>query len=316
MAIRYLSHAEVDKVAWDRCVAEAVNGLPYAYSWHLDVVAPGWDALVEGDYDSVFPLPWDRRLLGFRQSYNPMISQQLGPMSRHPLDRHRVDALFGAIPAAYRRLRIHLNAACSLPALKGWHITPRPNLILDLNRPYAELFSAYGKSLRRELRKDRPQHEWAAGGLAPEELVALFRQNTGHKTGTTAEEYAILEQHMRADLARGFGRLYRTCDRSGELGAPGFFLHSHGRIIYLFGTTTSLGWKLHSMHVLLDGLIERYAGQNLLLDFEGSAIPSIAYFFRSFGSVQETYHLLEKNTLPAWLKGAMRLRKAMLRSGK
>jgi len=316
MTIRYLSHEEVDKTAWDGCVAEAVNGLPYAYSWHLDAVAPGWDALVEGQYVSVFPLPWDRRLLGFRQSYNPMISQQLGPMSRYSLDRRRVDALFGAIPPSYRRLRIHLNAASALPALKGWHITPRPNLILDLSRPYAELFSAYGKSLRRELRKDRPKHEWAAGGLAAEELVALFRQYTGHKTGTTAEEYAILVRQMGAALDRGLGRIYRTCDRRGELGAAGFFLHSHGRIIYLFGTTTSLGRELHSMHVLLDGLIERYAGQDLLLDFEGSAIPSIAYFFRSFGSVQETYHLLEKNTLPAWLRSAMRLRKALLHGGK
>ncbi len=35
---------------------EAFNGLIYAKSWYLDIVADQWDALVENDYEKIFPL--------------------------------------------------------------------------------------------------------------------------------------------------------------------------------------------------------------------------------------------------------------------
>ena len=45
--IAYLTHDQIDKSRWDDCIAHAVNGMAYAWSWYLDVVHPGWEALVE-----------------------------------------------------------------------------------------------------------------------------------------------------------------------------------------------------------------------------------------------------------------------------
>ena len=57
MEIKRLKHTEIDKVKWDACVEKAPNGLIYSLSWYLDVVSPGWKALVIGDYELIFPLP-------------------------------------------------------------------------------------------------------------------------------------------------------------------------------------------------------------------------------------------------------------------
>ena len=54
--IHYLKHHRIDKARWDRCISKAVNSRVYACSWYLDLVCPGWEALVEEDYTSVFPL--------------------------------------------------------------------------------------------------------------------------------------------------------------------------------------------------------------------------------------------------------------------
>ena len=76
--IRYVKYADIDKSLWDKAIEKASNGLPYAYSWYLDVMAGRWDALIAGDYLYIMPLPYNKKLLGVRQVYQPHFTQQLG----------------------------------------------------------------------------------------------------------------------------------------------------------------------------------------------------------------------------------------------
>ena len=62
MEIRYLEHSEIDKAKWDLNINQALNKLPYAFSWYLDVVSPNWHALVSDDYNFVFALTWRKKL--------------------------------------------------------------------------------------------------------------------------------------------------------------------------------------------------------------------------------------------------------------
>ena len=57
LKIFYLKHTEIDKERWDAAIGVALNALPYAYSWYLNAVSPGWEALVSEDCDYVMPLP-------------------------------------------------------------------------------------------------------------------------------------------------------------------------------------------------------------------------------------------------------------------
>ena len=55
--IKYIKHQDIDKDKWNECVWNSPNGLAYVFTWYLDIVAQEWDALVEDNYISVFPLP-------------------------------------------------------------------------------------------------------------------------------------------------------------------------------------------------------------------------------------------------------------------
>ena len=54
--IKYLEHEEIDLKKWDATIDASPNGMVYAKSWYLDIVSPGWEGLVNEDYNAVFPL--------------------------------------------------------------------------------------------------------------------------------------------------------------------------------------------------------------------------------------------------------------------
>ena len=56
MEIRFVKKEDIDKIKWNSCVHYAINGNIFGYMWFLDSVSKEWDALVEGDYESVLPL--------------------------------------------------------------------------------------------------------------------------------------------------------------------------------------------------------------------------------------------------------------------
>src|SRR5512136_2157781 len=78
--IVYLKNQEIDRAQWDTCIGLSQSTKPYAYSWYLDIMAPGWEALVDDDYDSVFPIPGFSKL-GIQYVATPMFLQQLGAFS-------------------------------------------------------------------------------------------------------------------------------------------------------------------------------------------------------------------------------------------
>ena len=59
--IKYLKYEHIDKEKWDECIEQSFNGVIYAYSWFLDVVCEEWEALVEGDYERVFPINFRKK---------------------------------------------------------------------------------------------------------------------------------------------------------------------------------------------------------------------------------------------------------------
>ena len=41
--IVYLKNDEIDREQWDNCIKNSSVTRPYAYSWYLDIMAPGWE---------------------------------------------------------------------------------------------------------------------------------------------------------------------------------------------------------------------------------------------------------------------------------
>src|ERR1043166_572384 len=106
--IHYLEHSAIDKPKWDRCIESSANGMIYASSWYLDLVSPGWNALVEHDYQSVFPLT-RRKKFGFHYLCQPPFTQQLGLFGRESSgNEEHILQFCGSIPTKYKLIEINL----------------------------------------------------------------------------------------------------------------------------------------------------------------------------------------------------------------
>jgi hypothetical protein len=92
-----LKRDEIDVKLWDSVIARCPSGLPYGFSQILDVCTDKqWMGIVSEDYQWVMPLPYNRKLLGFRQFYQPYLLQQLGIFGRIP-DAIEVEEVFRII---------------------------------------------------------------------------------------------------------------------------------------------------------------------------------------------------------------------------
>jgi len=115
--ITYLHHEQIHRDRWDQCVAQAPNGLVYAWSWYLDIVHPQWEALVEVDGDKylkVMPITCNKKY-GIPYLHQPFFTQQLGVFSTLPLTEETTMAFIQAIPSRYALVEIRLNEGNPLP---------------------------------------------------------------------------------------------------------------------------------------------------------------------------------------------------------
>ena len=295
--IRYLKHTEIDRQKWDDCILRSVNSLVYAQSWYLDRVSPGWEALEEGDYQSVFPLPCKRKW-GIPYLAQPFFTQQLGLFSTAHLTPDLVSRFIRAIPARFRLVDIHLNSMNKVDSSVA-AIEVRSNHELELLPSYADLSGHYSTNVRRNLRKALDAGVSVRRKVAPEELVNLFRNNFGAKEGKLAyRHYMMILSVIQESLATAKGIVLGAYGTGVHPDAAAFFLKDHFRYIMLLAASDFSTRQNGAMFLLLDTFIREHAGEPLILDFEGGNDPNLGRFYKSFGARETTYPFLRIRRFP------------------
>jgi hypothetical protein len=298
-AIAYLTQGQIDKQKWDTCIDAAPNGLVYAYAIYLDSMAKNWDALVLNDYEAVMPLTWNKKY-GIHYLYQPPFTACLGIFGNR-VNASTVMAFLKAVPPKFKYWDICFNAG-NLFSVPGFNLYERMNYVLALNKPYEILYDNYRDNIKRNIKRS-------------EKLNLVFKKNTGidqimllvseqaRKFASLAardfENFKKLYSHLhKKEKAITYG-MYTT---EGQLMAGAAFLFSHNRAYYILVGNHPNGKTLGASHALINAFIKDHAGQNLLLDFEGSDMASLAHFYSGFGAVEEKYSALKLNRLPLGLK--------------
>jgi hypothetical protein len=296
MEIRYINQEEIDITKWDNCIAKSLNGIIYANSWYLDIVCPGWDALVCGDYESVMPLTHNRKY-GFDYLYQPFFSQQLGIFSSHKIDNSLIESFIEAIPLNFKFVEINLNKYNCVGDLNGYNIKLNITYELDLIGSYENIFRKYKKNNIRNIRKAIHNKISIMKGLEPDDIFDLVRKN-GVFPGIKDKHYDVLHQLITAAISNKRGYIYGAYDDKNKLCAAGFFVYSNNKACFILSVANNLAKEHRAMFLLIDEFIKDFSGQNIVLDFEGSNIPGIARFYKGFGANPFNYPTIKANKLP------------------
>ncbi len=298
--IKYISHAEIDKQKWDNCVEQASNGLIYAYSWYLDTLADHWDALVLNDYEAVMPLTWNKKY-GIHYLYQPYFCASLGIFSKTEINATLTEAFLKKIPKRFRYIDIYLNHKNMFP-VDGFSLTQRINYTLGLNNSYTEIAEQYRTNLKRNIRKAEQSGLTAKQNIAVEDIIALAKETMQRVSSISDEHLDRLKKLFSIAKKKQLAQTLGIYNNNNQLLASAVFLHSHDRWYYILVGNHPNGKTLGASHYLIDRFIAAHAGTETILDFEGSDIRNLAFFYSSYGATEERYHALRMNRLPKLLK--------------
>ncbi|WP_299826248.1 GNAT family N-acetyltransferase [uncultured Pontibacter sp.] len=319
MNILYLPHTQIDKLQWDALITASEQGQVYALAWYLDVVAPGWDAVVEldeaGKYETVMPVPWQRKL-GMRYVQQPLYCQQLGI---YTLAASIAGATYRQFWAEVQQrfkyvVGYNFNTGNQLPQQQEQTYT----LYLDLGKPYQELQQHYTRDRKMNLKRAQKAglQLLHSQDIAP--LIQFFKDETAKRIygGVSESAYMLLQNLYRALQERGLAQLYYTLDAGGRKNAGCLFIVWRNKIVYIFNAAAAHGRKLNGRTLILDHIIQKYAGQEFILDFESpdDSEPDIVHFYRSFGPKTMPIPVLKYNRLPKSIKLARELRVRLVKS--
>ncbi|HEX6334840.1 MAG TPA: GNAT family N-acetyltransferase [Flavisolibacter sp.] len=297
--IRHLRRDQLEDARWNAVIRDAPNGRIYATTEYLDHMADNWDALVLGNYAAVMPLPW-RRKFGISYLYQPALTAQLGIFG-NDITGKTVESFLDAIPSRFRLWDLSLNQGNLFDDV-SYDLSVRINYVLNLDHPYDALSANYRDNIRRNIRKCRELGCTADRDFPVEEVIGIVRLQPMGLADADLEHFKKLYPVLRD---RQQATTYGIRSAGGDLMASCVFFFSHGRAYYILVGNHPNGRTLGASHALIDAFIRDHAGKQMLLDFEGSDLRNLAFFYSSFGAMEEHYPAIHLNRLPRlirWLK--------------
>ncbi|MFI5186259.1 MAG: hypothetical protein ACHQF0_06010 [Chitinophagales bacterium] len=308
-------HQEIDKIKWDKCIDEAENGLIYGYSFYLDHMARHWDALVLNDYEVVMPLAWNKKFWIY-YLYQPAFTAALGIFARPParagtdgddpfgrgknLNEEIINQFIQSIPQKFRLIEISLNPNNHISTSP--FIISRVNYFLSLHKSYDDIYKNYRENHQRNIQKALQAGCNVKKNIPVEEVIALNKQQMKDLVSLTDNDYDRFKKLYYFLSGRNKAITYGMVDSQNKLIASCVFFFSHNRAYYILVGNHPDSRATGASHALIDAFIKDHVGENMILDFEGSDIESLALFYSGFGATKEIYPAIRWNRLPWWVR--------------
>jgi hypothetical protein len=293
--INYLSHNEIDREQWDDCIKDSPRVKPYGFSWYLDIMAPGWEALTDDEYDAVFPIPAFKKY-GIKYIATPIFLQQLGAFSPDTPLQRALNEFFDYMPDFFKLIDLCVGQRIDNDNYK---VMLRSNYELDMSKPYEKLWNGFSKHCKRNIEKASKKKPALTGDITPDELIDIFIANKGQEVkGTKTRDYQRLKSLMNFCIKNKKGRIIGVRSLKKKLIYGVFVVEVKGNKTMLLVVNTPASREKSTGYYVVNEIIRESAGTHTILDFAGSSIPSVASFMESFGSTNVPFYRVFRNRLP------------------
>jgi hypothetical protein len=302
MPLRYLKNKEINKTKWDDCISKADNSLIYTHSFYLDSIAPGWQALIDEEYNWVLPLTSNSKF-GIQYLYQPNFTQQLGVFFKKDVNVPWREIITW-LQNKFLFWEINWNYETPVHSLANTiPYSPGTNFILNLSDSYNGIATNYYNDLKKNLKQSNKFGLTYQTELTYEKSIDLY-----------VEHYRSRMPHVRTTHYNAFKSICRDAannkqlicrkatNNNNETVAIALLLKDSKRLYNLMNTTTNEGRRMHANHFLVDAIIKEFSNSNLILDFEGSDLVGVKSFYENFGAVNQPYFKIKHNNLPRPLR--------------
>ena len=294
MTITRIHHHDIDLKKWDRTILNSETPFVFAQSFYLNATCPQWDALIIGDYESVFPLTHKTKF-GFTYLPQPPFTSQLGVFGKVSLEIEQL--FFNYITQHYKLIDIELNVSNKIVSE---FINPKNTYILNYQSEYK-----FNQNTKRNINKA------IDNGLIVERVVDKDIMSLSQKylnpflereVNLSKTTVALLDDLLKNSIESKTLYTFKVLDKNQTIKALGHFICNGKHALYLKGTNFDKVDNSGSMHFLMKHAIEFFADKASFFDFGGGSKQGLANFYMGFGGQLSTYSFLQVNRLPRLIK--------------
>ena len=297
--IRFCTRNQIDDVKWDGVISNSWHETPYGYCWYLDLLAPGWVALIEDDYEMVMPL-FARNKYGISYLCQPLLIQYTSLYGKLPV-KTDVEAFLHAIPQKFRLWEFNIFLPFE-PECQLCSFEKAPNFTLKLDSSYDELAGNYNTNTKRNIKKGENLNVVTIN--QPEIAISQFLEKINEPwfLELPKSDKQRISQFIQAVLQLDKGKVECLKDPAGEIQSLVLWCFSQTRHLYIFAASNSEAKNQSIMFRLVDSHLRAYAQTGTIIDLEGSSIEGVARFYKGFGAKPVHYYKVRKNSLPKLLQ--------------
>jgi len=282
---KYFENQQIDKLRWDELIDGCEQSLVYAKSWFLDIVAPGWGAFIDNQWQWVMPVPCKRKF-GIPYVLQPMFCQQLGVFGVVNSD-FQVDLLLSDLKKRFPYVIYQFNRFTDL---KGVKVNSRTTFELTLNADYQSLKQQFSDSHHKNIRRAQRFDCEVVESANVEPFILLLQQMYSRKNldAVKAKHYQALSEIFEYGIYHTSSELRYVYNKDNQIIAGAYFLRYQQQCV-LFTARNQEGFEKKTTFLLLDDFIRRHANSTHYLDFAGSDIKGIAEFNKGWGAKEYQY---------------------------
>ncbi len=290
--LQYIKHKDIDFRKWDQTILSSQYPLVFAQSFYLNATFPNWDALVMGNYESVFPLT-QKEKFGISYLHQPSFTPQLGVYGK--INEAIEKQFYDYITAKYKLIEIELNASNVLQTKDHFS---KQTYIIDYKTGYKQ-----NQNTKRNVSKAF-ENKLIFQQIPSVEILAQSQKylNPFLKSGLKLSPVTIntFDKLLKSCIKTNSLYSFRVIDSNKTVQAIAHFISNGKHTVYLKGINFDKVESLGSMHLLNSSAIQFFETKTDIFDFGGGTKESLANFYKGFGALPLQYSSLKFNRLP-WL---------------
>lgn len=299
MTIRHLKHNDIDIRKWDKCIRDAYNGVVFAFSWYLDIVADHWEALVVEDYDFVMPLPV-KHIMSFDYIFQPQFVGHLGIFSKSMITTDIVDEFIEALPYPFIDLQLNIHNQFTLnETLK---VKKKEVAKIDLISTYKSMKSSYSDAMRAGVACGIGSQYTVQNNLSPNIFIDFMQNRAALDKKLHQDDLQQLRLLAVNATRYRVGVVYGAYSARNSLEAVAFFMGSHNKICLLTVATSKVGEVDNVLPLLFDYYFEQQAELNISLELEPNYTSITNDWWTNVGAKNYTIDVLVQKNTPWYLK--------------
>lgn len=268
--IAYISYEDIDKRKWDACINNAANGLLYGYSWFLDSCSDRWDAIVEGDYEAVMPLPLVKRRGKWHIKTISLLSQ-LGVFSIRPIDDSKMLLFIAEVSKKHKRWKLPLNISNPI------HV---PRFSMSTDRAYAKDLIYSSKVNKRIAGSDNIEGQGDTMSISKGAQLAVIINFIIRICGNKlkSDEILAIRRIVSFSSRFNFGIAYSVYSSTNNIIGLSYILRFRNRIYMLFSISHESAQKEKIFQMILNRVYTEFENQDYVLEcnvFNNSILRSV-----------------------------------------